>query len=127
MKRLTEQIIDKNTGKVTGYKPIENRNAFQICNRLGKYEDAIQELQERINLIDSDYPDMEDYKAVLELAVAALEKQIPSRAIERFTGDEYVCECPVCGGITSTPNEVVAKSIQYCGWCGQKLDWSDEQ
>lgn len=40
MRRLTEQIIDKETGKVTGYKPIGNRNAFQICNRLGKYEDA---------------------------------------------------------------------------------------
>lgn len=97
MSRLTEQIIDKDTGRVTGYKPIGNRNAFQICNRLGKYEDAeeqgqlirlpcefgkpmdeqkaIKELRERIDLINSDYPEMADYKEALEMAVAALGKQ----------------------------------------------------
>ena len=37
------------------------------------------------------------------------------------------CKCPVCGGITDTPTEVIEECIQYCGWCGQRLDWSDEQ
>lgn len=37
------------------------------------------------------------------------------------------CKCPVCGGITNTPTEVIEECIQYCGWCGQRLDWSDEQ
>lgn len=54
----------------------------------------------------------------------AIEKQISKRPIERFTGDEYICECPACKGTTYTPDEVVIESIQYCAWCGQKLDWS---
>lgn len=61
-------------------------------------------------------------KAIL-MALKALEMQIPKKPIERFTGNEYVCECPICHGITYTPNEVEIQSIQYCSWCGQKLDW----
>lgn len=61
-------------------------------------------------------------KAIL-MALKALEKQIPKKPIERFTGNEYVCECPTCHGLTDTPKEVVIQSVQYCSWCGQKLDW----
>lgn len=64
-------------------------------------------------------------KAIL-MALKALEMQIPKKPIERFTGDEYVCECPICHGLTDTPKEIVIQSIQYCSWCGQKLDWSKE-
>lgn len=28
---------------------------------------------------------------------------------------------------TDTPTEVIEECIQYCGWRGQRLDWSDEQ
>ena len=60
------------------------------------------------------------------MALKALEMQIPKKPIEKFTGDEYVCECPICHGLTDTPKEIVIQSIQYCSWCGQKLDWSKE-
>ena len=46
----------------------------------------------------------------VEMAVDVLAKQNPRRPI----------------GITYTPNEVVIESFQYCAWCGQKLDWSEE-
>ncbi len=36
------------------------------------------------------------------MALKTLEKQIPKEPIERFTGDEYVCECPICHGLTSS-------------------------
>ena len=62
----------------------------------------------------------------VEMAVDVLAKQNPRRPIEIFTGNEWICKCPVCGGITYTPNEVVIESIQDCAWCGQKLDWSEE-
>ena len=61
-------------------------------------------------------------KAIL-MTLKALEMQISKNPIERFTGNEYVCECPICHGRTYTPNEVEIQSIQYCSWCGQKLDW----
>ena len=132
MRRLTEQIIDKETGKVTGYKPIGNRNAFQICNRLGKYEDAIRELQERIELIDSDYSGMGDYKAVLKLAVEAMGKQIPKNAEIKTFDDEVsigrikfgkgmkMYYCPVC-------ETFLHGTSKYCDECGQRVIRSDEQ
>ena len=62
----------------------------------------------------------------VKMAIDALSKQNSRRPIEIFTGNEWICECPACRGITDTPNEVVIESIQYCAWCGQKLDWSEE-
>lgn len=59
-----------------------------------------------------------------EKVVELLKRHLkPVKPIERFTGDEFVCECPICHGLTDTPNEVEIQSIQYCSWCGQKLDW----
>ena len=66
------------------------------------------------------------HNEAVEMAINALLKQKPSRPIDRFTGDEWICECPVCRGITCTPDEVVIESIQYCAWCGQKIDWSED-
>ena len=54
-------------------------------------------------------------KAIL-MTLKALEKQISKKPIERFIGNEYVCECPICHGRTYTPNEVEIQSIQYCSW-----------
>lgn len=55
----------------------------------------------------------------------AVEKQKPKKPIDRFTGNEWTCECPVCRGITDMPYEVDVRCIQYCGWCGQRLDWEE--
>lgn len=66
------------------------------------------------------------HDAAVQLAIIMLNKQIPVRPIEFFTGNEYECKCPKCGGLLDTPNDVVVECIQYCGWCGQKLDWSEE-
>lgn len=66
------------------------------------------------------------HNKAIEMAIDAISKQIPMRPIDRFTGDEWICMCPECAGITDTPNEVVVASVQYCAWCGQKLDWSEE-
>ena len=65
----------------------------------------------------------DDYKAN-EMAIQALEKQIPKKPIKsenqvvRYVNTYY---CPICElGITGTN---IAK---WCYHCGQKLDWSDE-
>lgn len=66
----------------------------------------------------------DDYKAN-EMAIQALEKQIPKKPkkIEaegfRYT-DAY--RCPLCGGNFSGTG-----IADYCYHCGQKLDWSDEE
>lgn len=66
----------------------------------------------------------DDYKAN-EMAIQALEKQIPKKPVKsekqvvRYANTYY---CPICNlGITGTN---IAK---WCYHCGQKLDWSDEK
>lgn len=51
------------------------------------------------------------------MALKAFEKQIPKKPIERFTGNEYVCEHPICHGLTSNntikPDTYMSLAQQY--------------
>ena len=66
----------------------------------------------------------DDYKAN-EMAMQALEKQIPKkvqlRHIRKFDGFDDG-ECPICGGSVSRDCDGIDI---FCPDCGQRLDWSD--
>ena len=58
----------------------------------------------------------------LDMAVDALEKQMPKRPLKkRIVNDGYAWEwvCPNCHIVKVTTEE------QFCDDCGQRLDWSD--
>jgi hypothetical protein len=64
----------------------------------------------------------------IDLAISALEKQLPKRPHADDNGgcEYYECwiECPDCGEAIpeyTSENETDC----YCVGCGQKLDWSD--
>ena len=60
--------------------------------------------------------DVEDLNNAYDVAINALEKQIPKKP---KTDDRYVMYiCPWC-------NDFVKVSHNYCQNCGQKLDWGD--
>lgn len=59
----------------------------------------------------------DDYKAN-EMAIQALEKQMPKKP--DFTEDKEFALCPCCNG------KGLLDKQKYCDNCGQKLDWSDE-
>ncbi len=59
----------------------------------------------------------DDYKAN-EMAVQALEKQVPKKP--DFTEDKEFALCSCCNG------KGLLDKQKYCDNCGQKLDWSDE-
>ena len=72
----------------------------------------------------------DDYNAN-EIAIQALEKQIPKKPeyeADGYANGELVydyAKCPICGhdfeyGINDW-------GCEYCFDCGQKLDWSDEE
>lgn len=61
----------------------------------------------------------DDYKAN-EIAIQALEKQIPKKPKERDRIGFNTLVCPVCKG-------ALYLYEPYCDNCGQKLDWSDEE
>lgn len=55
------------------------------------------------------------------MAINALEKQIPKKPISYDDCEQFVIRC-TCGKCTDT-----RVFHGYCTWCGQKLDWSDEE
>lgn len=94
-------------------------------------EEAIKELKEDRALYESDIvkagdgtPDG-DLMLAIDMAVEALEKQMPKKPINDTL---HWAICPTCGGSVSKKNVreyVVEEGTSYCEHCGQALDWSD--
>ena len=53
-----------------------------------------------------------------QIAISALEKQIPKKPKADGRYIMYICSC--C-------NDFIKVSHNFCQNCGQKLDWSDEE
>ena len=92
-------------------------------------KEAIEQLRERLAITDYRQQIPEYYEAI-ELAVEALEKQMPKKPIYSDYDDNgfgdvipYTAKCPVCGYEFDfgTWNE-----NHHC-ICGQALDWSEER
>ena len=68
-----------------------------------------------------------EYSKALHLAMAALEKQIPKEGkfeyASSYTDDPPVMICPCCKN--SHPSEA-SSLYKYCFYCGQALDWGDD-
>ena len=91
-------------------------------------EKAIDELQERVKLYESDYSDIiTNYGEALKTAIFALEKQIPKSP--DYEGDGYsegklvydTWICPNCG----EHYEVGYDNYDYCPNCGQHIQHAD--
>lgn len=67
----------------------------------------------------------DDYKTN-EMAIQALEKQIPKKVVK---DGKRSYKCPCCGesAKTETGDSFIDYRLEYCDGCGQKLDWSDEE
>lgn len=65
---------------------------------------------------DSDYQHF-------ELAILALEKQIPKKAI-----NHYDCHwlCPICNELICDNSYGVEEEYKFCNMCGQAIDWGNE-
>ena len=61
-----------------------------------------------------------EHIASVEIAIQALENQIPKKPKERDCIGFNTLVCPVCKG-------ALYLYEPYCDNCGQKLDWSDEE
>ena len=81
-----------------------------------KIEEAIKMLKDW----NEDLAFFDDEKDGIEchnLAISALEKQIPKKPYEDYNGEIHKDKCPICCR-SLFPNE------HHCK-CGQALDWSD--
>ena len=101
--------------------------------------EAIKELKEDISLYDNEItrldasigtPDRNLIDA-LEMAIQALEKQIPKKPIMKpyykDMEEEYLC-CPTCGEILTDRIPMDNKDFYFhCLNCGQKFNWESDE
>lgn len=60
------------------------------------------------------------YTVAYNMAIEALEKQIPQKVVRR--DGNY--NCPACG---KPAMAVSARKKKYCDFCGQAIDWSENE
>ena len=87
-------------------------------------EEAIGIVKCAIGEVEWNYP--LDYAEALEIAIEALEKQIPRKPIDKIDpmfGDIYIV-CSNCEN-TAIVNPFTHSIFKHCPNCGQALDWSD--
>lgn len=78
-------------------------------------EEAINTIKTAIAEVEWYYP--MDYAIAFEIAISALEKQIPKKL--DLDGGVY---CPCC-----LHEFKVYSATRYCPNCGQAIDWSDTE
>lgn len=84
-------------------------------------EKAIAELEDRLNLINTDYPQVKEYAEALKLAIKTLKREVPMSTEfygMRYGGKAIGGKCPICGSFANS------KDYNYCKCCGQKLEFS---
>ena len=107
---------------------IEMLIAYHKCQRLqlkGIYEDCNDKLCDNCDLCYVQGTVGEHIKSI-EIAIQALEKQIPMKPYHISQvdyNDNANVECPICHSTTDYAFNVIKSG--YCWNCGQKLDWSD--
>lgn len=96
-----------------------------------KVEEAKQYLLNRYLVVGSPVnppkEECEKHNEVIDLAIEALEKQIPKSWIRNeYYDGECTWECPCCKEeYVLISGGVKENGYNYCPNCGQKLDWND--
>ena len=75
-----------------------------------------------------------EYEGYLDMAIAALEKQIPKRKLEKDQYNEnlFALRCSTCGALIGNYNKRLDRfgymvKKNYCYICGQAIDFSKPQ
>ena len=77
-------------------------------------EKAIETIKTAITEVEWEYP--MDYAVAFEMAIKALEKQIPKKVV-----DDYYCPCCGTDALNQCDNDYM---FEHCYHCGQAIDWS---
>lgn len=88
-----------------------------------EYTDALEYLKILRNLVDITEHDSgaELQRQTYDVAIKAVEKQIPKKPLNREDRAEISYGyCPCCSNIIDDWND-----IRHCGECGQAIDWSE--
>lgn len=92
-----------------------------------KPEEAIKVLKSKLHL-DCSVPEAIGELEAREIAVEALEKQVPKGVTHEATRLQD-CTCPNCGNVVSEFVKFGERKMRvtspYCRICGQALDWEE--
>jgi hypothetical protein len=78
----------------------------------------------------------EEWDNALDMAIEALEKQIPEKPTEEAHDEKalsYNLYCPACERVIGYRGTITGRIAQkygnedYCGKCGQAIDWSEDE
>ena len=73
-----------------------------------------------------------DYKELSRMIDDAIEKQIPKKITHEATLLKCVT-CPTCKNVIDEfinfgyPSQKIRVEVAYCKYCGQAIDWSEEE
>ena len=93
-------------------------------------KEAIETIKIAIAEVEWNYP--LNYAVAFEVAIEALEKQIPKKPTEKAQEgfDFEIAHCLVCSYCNASIVNVWSKAEyrpKFCHYCGQALDWSDTE
>lgn len=91
-----------------------------------------KKVREAIEVIKANYPTSGYYmlRESLDIAIEALEKQLPKRPRENGMSDGLIKRtkyytCQTCGNCLLTEMMNERQNTNYCWDCSQRLDWSE--
>lgn len=91
-----------------------------------------KKVREAIEVIKANYPTSGYYmlRESLDIAIEALEKQLPKRPRENGMSDGLIKKtkyytCQTCCNCLLTEMMNERQNTNYCWDCGQRLDWSE--
>ena len=122
-----EQLIKELSIRIGWPAKIQNNRSMEYEDKRITPEEAIKVL--RVILDPYDYPYGEKSKCyqydleAINKAIEALKKQIPKKPLHMHKN--YYC--PICkeGGWILWDDAIPNDMDNYCGKCGQAIDWSD--
>ena len=97
-------------------------------------EKEVREAIEALKIINlkrvHPFYDWEEMREIRDIAIKALEKQLPKKTRENGMQDGLIRKnkyytCPTCGNCLLTEMMNERQNTSYCWDCGQKLDWSE--
>ena len=103
------------------------QQAIKIIKEEKSLESDDRKIDAFIMAIDA-LEEIKQYRAIgtPEECHEAVEKQKAKKPVEMKQTDKLLngyFVCPICGGLVGMDEY----SNKYCGCCGQKLDWGDEE
>ena len=88
-----------------------------------KIQGAIENLKYLIS--DNCTDNQTDFIEEIEIAIDALQKQIPKKPIRTFQSGFFWCaDCERAIKMRINHSKI---NIRYCPFCGRALDWGDEE